>query len=175
MRSSVIVRLLLALLLALQPLAACATQAAAHAQYSVAMPGYRYEFPRDHFDHPDYQTEWWYYTGNLTAADGHRFGFELTFFREGVNRDAAKTGAWDVRDLYLAHLALSDLDGGHFYHAGRTNRAGPEISGASASNHRIWNGNWQVQWHGDEQTLEAVDPRFALQLRLRSEKPSVIQ
>ena len=47
-----------------------------------------YEFPRDHFNHQDYQTEWWYYTGNLKAADGHRFGFELTFFRQGVSRDA---------------------------------------------------------------------------------------
>ena len=48
-----------------------------------ALPGYRYQFPRDHFNHPGYQTEWWYYTGNLRARDGHRFGFELTFFREG--------------------------------------------------------------------------------------------
>jgi predicted secreted hydrolase len=43
------------------------------AQYRTALPGYRYEFPRDHFNHPDFQTEWWYYTGNLKAADGHRF------------------------------------------------------------------------------------------------------
>ena len=34
-------------------------------------PGYQYQFPRDHFNHPDYQTEWWYYTGNLHTADGH--------------------------------------------------------------------------------------------------------
>jgi predicted secreted hydrolase len=175
MRSSVIVRLALAFFVTTQPVVKGAAQAAADVQYSVAMPGYRYEFPRDHFNHPDYQTEWWYYTGNVTAADGHRFGFELTFFREGVNRDAAKTSAWDVRDLYLAHLALSDLDGGHFYHAERTNRAGPGIAGASASERRIWNGNWQLQWHGDEQTLEAVDSRFALRFKLRSEKPPVIQ
>src|SRR6202041_4104661 len=86
-------------------------------QYRSAVPGYHYEFPRDHFDHPDFQTEWWYYTGNVKAADGHRFGFELTFFRQAVNRDPAKTKPWDVCDLYLAHLALSDLDGSEFYHA----------------------------------------------------------
>jgi predicted secreted hydrolase len=175
MKSSAIARFGLVLLLAMQPFSIVATQATTDAQYSVATPGYRYEFPRDHFDHPDYQTEWWYYTGNVTAADGHRFGFELTFFREGVNRDAAKTSAWDVRDLYLAHLALSDLDGGRFYHTERTNRAGPGVAGASASDRRIWNGNWQVQWHGDEQTLEAVDPRFELRFKLRSEKPPIIQ
>jgi predicted secreted hydrolase len=175
MRSSGIVCLALSLLLAMQPVVTGAAQAGKDAQYSVALPGYRYEFPRDHFDHPEYQTEWWYYTGNVTAADGHRFGFELTFFREGVNRDVAKTSAWNVRDLYLAHLALSDLDGGHFYHTERTNRAGPGIAGASAGDRRIWNGNWQVKWNGDEQTLKAVEPRFSLQFKLRSEKPPVIQ
>ncbi len=68
---------------------AFALAGSAFAQYQQALPGYRYEFPRDHFDHPDYKTEWWYYTGNLKSADGHRFGFELTFFRQGVNRDGA--------------------------------------------------------------------------------------
>ena len=50
------------------------------AQYQLAVPGYQYQFPRDYFNHPDYRTEWWYYTGNLTSADGHKFGYELTFF-----------------------------------------------------------------------------------------------
>ena len=83
--------------------------------YRVALPGYRYEFPRDHFNHPDFQTEWWYYTGNLRAAEGRRFGFELTFFRQGVNRRPAPRTVWDVRDVWLAHLALSDIDGGRFF------------------------------------------------------------
>src|SRR5437879_13877350 len=99
----------------------------AAAQYRTALPGYHYEFPRDHFNHPEFQTEWWYYTGNLKSADGHRFGFELTFFRQAVSRDTAKAGAWDVKDIYLAHLALSDLDGGRFWHSERTNRAGHGI------------------------------------------------
>src|SRR5713226_628741 len=120
-----------AALLLLQPLAA---------QYRTALPGYGYEFPRDHFNHPDFQTEWWYYTGNLKSADGHRFGFELTFFRQGVDRDVNATGAWDVHDLYLAHLALSDLDGGKFLHAERANRAGPGIAGISEVERRVWNG-----------------------------------
>src|SRR6266446_822953 len=128
---------LAAILFVLQPLAA---------QYRTALPGYRFEFPRDFFNHPDFQTEWWYYTGNLKSADGHRFGFELTFFRQAFIRDPAETAAWDLRDLYLAHLALSDLDGHRFYHAERINRTGPGIAGVSATSGRIWNGNWQIQW-----------------------------
>ena len=143
-------------------------------KYRVALPGYHYEFPRDHFSHPDFQTEWWYYTGNLTATDGHRFGFELTFFRQAVDRDPDKTSTWDIHDLYVAHLALSDLDGGHFYHAERTSRSGPGLAGISETQARIWNGNWAVQWQGDDMILKAYDDRFAFTLSLHPEKPPVI-
>jgi predicted secreted hydrolase len=144
------------------------------AQYRSALPGYHYSFPRDHFNHPDFQTEWWYYTGNLKSSEGHRFGFELTFFRQGVGRDPARAGTWDIRDLYLAHLALSDLDGGRFYHTERTNRAGPGIAGINEPDGRIWNGNWQIKWHGDDQELQAIDNHFELHFKLHSEKPPVI-
>jgi predicted secreted hydrolase len=144
------------------------------AQYRTAVPGYRFEFPRDHFDHPDFQTEWWYYTGNLKSANGHRYGFELTFFRQAVSRDPAQAATWDIKDIYLTHLALSDLDGQKFYHSERTNRAGPGIAGVSAPSARIWNGNWQIQWDGADQKLQAIDKQFQLHLTLHPEKPPVI-
>jgi predicted secreted hydrolase len=148
--------------------------AASMAQYRTALPGYHYKFPRDHFNHPDFQTEWWYYTGNVKSADGHRFGFELTFFRQGVDRESKTVNTWEVSDLYFAHLALSDLDDGKFLHAERTNRAGPGIAGVSEAEGRIWNGNWQVAWRTNEQILQAIDERFALHFTLRSAKPPVI-
>jgi predicted secreted hydrolase len=156
---------LLALLSMTQPLAA---------QYRTALPGYRYRFPRDNFSHPDYRTEWWYYTGNVKASDGRRFGFELTFFRQGVTRDPARNGVWDVRDVYFAHLALSDLDRGKFYHSERSNRSGPGIAGVSESDGRIWNGNWEIRWQGDDQKLQAIGNQFALHLVMHSQKPPVI-
>lgn len=147
----------------------------ARAQYQSALPGYRYEFPRDYFNHEEYQTEWWYTTGNLAAADGHQYGFELTFFRQGVDRDAGKTEPWDIQDLYLAHFALSDLDGGKFYHSERTNRAGPGLAGAEENQERVWNGNWQIRWNGDSEILlAATEERFSISLSLHPEKPPVI-
>jgi predicted secreted hydrolase len=143
-------------------------------QYRTAVPGYRFEFPRDYFDHPDFQTEWWYYTGNLKSTTGHRYGFELTFFRQVASRDPAQTAVWDVKDIYLTHLALSDLDSQKFYHSERMNRAGPGIAGASAAESRIWNGNWQIQWEGSEQRLQAIDTKFQLHLTMHPEKPPVI-
>src|ERR1700739_4326592 len=153
---------------------ACLCLSAAQDPYKTAVPGYRYEFPRDYFNHPEFQTEWWYYTGNVTASDGHRFGFELTFFREGVSRDSGKQETWDLQDLYLAHLALSDLDRNGFYHTERTNRAGPGIAGIDQSQGRIWNGNWSVRWNGTDQAIEAMEERFSLALKLQPEKPPVI-
>jgi predicted secreted hydrolase len=144
--------------------------------YRAALPGYRYEFPRDHFNHPEFQTEWWYYTGNLRGAQGRRFGFELTFFRQGVDRSAEPATVWDVRDVWLAHLALSDIDGGKFLHAERLNRPGAGLAGASLDQARVWNGNWHVQWdlRTGAQQMQAIDPRFSFNLNLRPLKPPVI-
>ncbi len=157
------------------------TTVSASDNYEVALPGYRYSFPRDYFNHPNYQTEWWYYTGNLQSADGHSFGFELTFFRQGVSHEhssndssAKEKSAWNIHDLYLAHLALSDLSGGKFYHLERTNRAGPGIAGVDEQAQRIWNGNWQIQWSGANQSLQAIANDFQLHFTLQPEKPPVI-
>jgi predicted secreted hydrolase len=158
----------LAALILLQPLAA---------QYRNALPGYRFEFPRDYFNHPGFQTEWWYYTGNLTSSTGRHFGFELTFFRQAVDHDKpddAGSSVWNVRDLYVAHLALSDLDAQHFYHRERVNRSGPGIAGSDVSSARIWNGNWQIQWRDGDQQLLAVDEQFQLHLTMHSEKPPTL-
>jgi predicted secreted hydrolase len=144
------------------------------AQYRAALPGYRYEFPRDHFNHEEFQTEWWYTTGNLTAADGRHYGYELTFFRQGVDRGPGKKQTWDIEDLYLAHLALSDLDGGKFFHSERTNRTGPGLAGIDEQQKRIWNGNWEIRWQGEEETLSVVDEKFSLTFSLHSDKPPVI-
>jgi len=140
--------------------------------FQPALPGYRYEFPRDYFNHPEYGTEWWYYTGNVATASGKRFGFELTFFRVGVERDKAKSKADGFPDVYMAHLALSDLDGGAYYHAQRLNR--PRWAGVDETRAQILNGNWSVTWHGDDQELKAVDPRFSFSLLAHPEKPVVV-
>lgn len=148
--------------------------AAADDPYRLALPNYHFEFPRDHFNHPDFQTEWWYYTGNVRTTQGRRFGFELTFFRQAVDRQSTAQGVWDLKDVWMAHLALSDIDGGQFLHTERLNRAGPGVAGADLELARVWNGNWQAQWTGGTQRLEAIADRFSFQLSLRPDKPAVI-
>jgi predicted secreted hydrolase len=149
---------------------------AALIDFRLAVPGYQFQFPRDHFDHPEFRTEWWYYTGNLHARDGHRYGFELVFFRQGQRRGpAANPSTWRIDDLYLAHLALTDIDGRHFRYYKRLNRAGPGIAGIDFDQRRIWNGNWETRWDHDSQTLSAVADGIRLSLRLAPRKPAIIQ
>lgn len=142
--------------------------------YSLALPGFQFQFPRDYFDHEDYQTEWWYYTGNLRASDGHRFGFELTFFRQGTSR-TPNSSPWFIHDLWMAHIALSDIDGQRFYYEERLNRSGPGIAGVDAQGGQIWNGNWEARIADRQENIRAVGEDFSFSLRLEPAKPPVIQ
>ena len=144
--------------------------------YRQALPNQAYEFPRDHFEHPDYRTEWWYYTGNLQDQKGKRYGFELVFFRQG-ERDTSGSGnqsAWRINDLYLAHAAVTKIDANQFSYTERLNRAGPGLAGASFAEQRIWNGNWQTQWNGQRQLLSVTAEDFRFNLTLEPAKPFVI-
>ena len=42
-----------------------------------ALPGRTFSFPQDHFSHPEFKTEWWYYSGHLQSLgqDGKSFGY----------------------------------------------------------------------------------------------------
>ena len=146
-----------------------------------ALSGYHYQFPADHFNHPDFQIEWWYYTGNLHDQSGHRYGFELTFFRQALQLpksvDESTDPVWRPDQIFLAHLALTDIDGYRFYHTERLNRAGPGLAGVDLNTRKYWNGNWQVYWKNlgsAKQQLQAVCDRFTLTLDLAPRKPPVI-
>jgi len=132
-----------------------------------ARPGYRLNFPRDHASHPEYRIEWWYYTGNLADGNSRRFGFQLTFFRTGVRNRPENPSRWTVRDLFMAHLALSDLETGDFHFAERLNRAGPGWAGASTDTYRVWNESWEAGLDSDgRHRLRARDQDFGIDLEL---------
>ena len=143
------------------------------------IPGYAYKFPRDHFAHPAFDSEWWYYTGNLSTASGRHFGFELTFFRRARAVEIREPSAWDLDHIWLAHFTITDTREERFVVAERVNRSGPGIAGADAEKGRIWNGNWSAEWRpGDEgrptQVLTAMNPEASLRLTLTPRKPVVV-
>jgi|APTNR8051073442_1049403.scaffolds.fasta_scaffold01107_11 predicted secreted hydrolase len=137
-----------------------------------ALPGYQYQFPRDHGQHPDQKIEWWYVTGNVETVDHRRFGYQLTFFRIGVVTVPASESKWALRDVWMAHLAVSDVQNGVYRHADRLNRSGPGIAGATEA--RIWNEDWSMTVGADAMKLSGSDGDFGLELSLGFGKPVVV-
>ncbi len=138
-----------------------------------AQPGYQFVFPADHAAHPPYRLEWWYYTGNVATAEGRRFGYQLTFFRTGVTPAPTTPSRWAVRDLYLAHFAITDLEGKQFHFFERLNRAGVHWAGADPTGYRVWNDGWEARLEGDVHVLSASDGTCTIAFRLTPEKPPV--
>ena len=114
-------------------LAACSAATVAaqqHAAWGHAEPGRVLRLPADHASHPEYRIEWWYYTGNLTSTDGRRFGYQLTLFRIGVDPSPANPSRWAVRDLFMGHLAVTDIGARRHRAVERLSRPGVGWAGA---------------------------------------------
>src|SRR5262249_27413579 len=119
------------------------TQAGVHkgdtTGWKIAEPSRTIVLPADHVSHPDYKLEWWYYTGNLDTREGRRFGYQLTFFRVGANRQPTSESRWAIRDLHMAHFAVSDLANRGFHPFDRLQREGTGWAGASTDRYHVWN------------------------------------
>jgi predicted secreted hydrolase len=139
-------------------------------------------FPRDLGPHEAYQTEWWYYTGNLETDQGRRFGYQLTFFRRSLTppgADPAHTGdaasAWRTNQVYLAHFTLSDVDGGAFYFDEQFARGAAGLAGAQADPYRVWVQAWEaVDVGSGEVRLSAETEAVALDIVLTQTLPPVL-
>lgn len=135
------------------------------------LAGYQFKFPRDHASHPEYKIEWWYYSGNLTTKNSRQFGYQLTFFRVGVKNRPKNPSRWAVRDLFMTHLAISDLRAGKFHFAEKINRSGPGWAGAASKSYRVWNGQWKAQLNKfGEHELRARNKDFGIKLNLNPNK-----
>ena len=147
--------------------------------FSRATPGYHYRFPEDHGSHDRFRTEWWYYTGHLTAANGRAFGFQLTFFRRAVPPGQVKTepSKWSLHQLYLAHFAVTDLDSGRFLYADKLSREGLGKAGAETERLHVWIDRWSVstdvQVPGGQRLLAETDD-FAIDLQVSPLKPPAL-
>jgi len=118
-------------------------------------PGFAYAdgsrlftFPADFGAHPEFRTEWWYYTGNLQTQDERHFGFELTVFRVGLlppKAELPSDSEWYNRNLYFAHFAVSDIEGNNFHAFERYSRPGPGLAGAQGDPYRVWLEDWEIR------------------------------
>jgi predicted secreted hydrolase len=137
---------------------------------------YTFEFPRDHASHPDFRTEWWYYTGHL--ADGaRRWGFELTFFRVALDpARRSSPSAWAPHTIHIVHAALTDERAGRFEYDERVARPALGRSGADTARYHVWVAGDSASLGPDALThvLRATRPGFALALDLTPLKPAIV-
>ena len=148
------------------------------ADWKTAQPGWQYEFPRDHHSHPEFKTEWWYFTGNLFDASGARFGYQLTFFRQGIRppdeRDP-NLSRFVVNDLKFAHFTITDVNGKRFRFEQKTSRGAFGDAGFDDGDRLAWIDDWTLTMKSENEfELSARLNEVTLRLHLRATKPAVI-
>ena len=169
--------------------------------FRFAVAPYAFAFPRDHAAHPEFRTEWWYYTGHLweagasgsgglprggsggptTGGDGRRFGYELTFFRVGLAgpntpAPAGARSAWRQRDVVFVHLALTDVNGRRFHYHEAARRPALGVAGADSSRYAVWLDRSYARLAPGARAHELYGeaPDFTFGLTLDETKPPVV-
>ncbi len=144
--------------------------------FDTAKPSITIKFPDDAGPHDTFQTEWWYYTGNLETSPARHFGYQLTFFRQALSCEPARGNSkWRTRQVYFAHFAVTDTRNTTFYSDFRMNRQSLGICGATSRPFHVWIDDWQVAQSQNHLTLTATGDRMKIQLELTPEKPVVRQ
>jgi predicted secreted hydrolase len=154
-------------------------------EFQRALPGKTFSFPQDHFSHPEFKTEWWYYSGHLQSQsqDKKFYGYQLTFFRTGLQREVKhQKSKWAIQDLYFAHLALTDESKMKFEYREKISRgslgeAGTSVFKKDGIPFRVWIEDWSVELKGplvQHHLLKAGEKNLGIELVLIPEKNPVI-
>lgn len=151
--------------------------------FSKAIEPRKFIFPDDHGPHPDFRTEWWYFTGNLTSADNKKFGYQFTIFRTALSKSKnVRNSDWNSNQIYMAHFTVTDINENKFYFDERFSREGNQLAGAQINPFRLWLEDWQVKqvdnnFSFDLPTLNilAKTENSKINLTLEAIKPLVLQ
>lgn len=156
------------------------------AEFDKALTPPKWQFPQDFGAHEGYQTEWWYYTGNLETAEGREFGFQLTFFRQALapvvqtaivqTTTDSEASHWRSNQVYSAHFTVSDIAQKQFYPYERFSRGAVGLAGAEANPYRVWLEDWSATEVAPGQVrLRAQTAEVALDLIVEQTRPPVLQ
>jgi predicted secreted hydrolase len=151
--------------------------------FSKAVEKRKFVFPDDHGPHPNFRTEWWYFTGNLVSEDGKEFGYQFTIFRTALSKEKnERNSEWNSNQIYMAHFAVTDIDGNKFYFDERFSREGNNLAGAQINPFKVWVEDWQIIQIQNEVLFDlpiinvmAKTENFEIDFILESVKPFVLQ
>ena len=144
--------------------------------FRVARAGYVFQFPRDHGNHPDFKTEWWYVTGHLfDKQTGNRYGYQLTFFRQASPKNKWKGNAnWKSDQIYMAHAAITNEKEGSFTYEEKLNRGGI-LANSKVGDLDVYNESWFLRRLRDGAFIVEMNAKnIHLSLKLIPQTPLVI-
>jgi predicted secreted hydrolase len=142
--------------------------------FSPVLPGRALVFPADHGAHPSFRTEWWYITGWLGDEAGRERGFQVTFFRSGTGIGLDNPSRFAPTQIIMAHAAIADPRNRHLLHAQRSDRAVAPLAGATASQTRVWIGDWELALVDGEYRSRVDSADFGLDLVLVPPGPPIL-
>ena len=157
----------------------------ADARFARALEPMTLQFPHDHGAHPEYQIEWWYYTGNLHTDDGKAFGYQLTFFRFALTPQMPdRTSHFATNQVYMAHFAVTDAANGDYFCFERRSRGAGRLASATGDpTYKVWLENWSatetesgvMRLHVPSTSdLIETEPQIGLSLDLRQTRPPIL-
>ena len=155
------------------------TETDAPAGFSYAQTTREFSFPRDHYQHPAFRSEWWYFTGNLYDGNNRNYGFDVTIFRFGLTPTQDKQQAsLRTNNIFLAHFAIADVQAEKYLKAEKYSRQLPGITEVTKQPVRIQVENWFIEqrssqpekWH-----IDATTNQFGLSLELSGIRPIALQ
>lgn len=148
------------------------------AEWLLSLPGWNHTFPADHYSHPGFKTEWWYFTGNLRGESDSEFGYQLTFFRQGVldpSRQAPEGSRFIQRDMKFAHFAVSEISKNQFHHFQKVSRGAFGEAGFDKGSAIAWIDDWSCERTGLHAFhLKASGKGIRIDLHLSSTSPPVL-
>jgi predicted secreted hydrolase len=159
-------------------LAAAITCQHASADWLLSQPGWNHSFPADHSNHPGFKTEWWYFTGNLRNDSGDEFGYQLTFFRQGVldpSRTVPEGSRFIQRDMKFAHFAVSSITEKKFHHFQKVSRGAFSEAGFDKGSTITWIDDWSCERTGLHSfRLKASSENILVDLQINSSAPPLL-
>jgi predicted secreted hydrolase len=149
------------------------------APFEKALPGKKFEFPKDDFEHTNFKTEWWYFTGNLQDETGKQFGYQLTFFRNAMGDQihaASRKSLWASDQLVMAHFAVTDVDNKIHQSYEKIRRNLPQVAGFSKDPWSIHIQPWSIVYISEgKYQLTAAQDELKLNITCSQSKPRVFQ
>lgn len=145
-------------------------------EFTRANAARKLSFPRDHGNHSDFKTEWWYITGAVHDEAGKLYGFQATWFRSALVASAPpRKATLATRDLFFFHGALTDVAAGNFSHVDRVSRGAASWADANEEDLavRVLTDSIESDGAGGFDLKFQVGAR-QLQLHLHPERPPLL-